>query len=93
MGRRPAYTTETCAKFSERPKADLLCQHSLKSLDPARFRCGTASFALQGPPVGYPLPKAAPKNGMYGPYMTIEISPKFEKRAKVSDADPFAGLI
>ena len=32
-------------------------------------------------------------NGVYGPFMTIEISPRFERRAEVIDADPFPGFI
>ena len=32
-------------------------------------------------------------NGVYGPYMTIEISPKFERRVETTAADPFAGFI
>jgi hypothetical protein len=32
-------------------------------------------------------------NGVYGPYMTIEISPEFEKRVETTAADPFAGFI
>ena len=31
-------------------------------------------------------------NGVSGPYMTIEISPGFERRVEVIDADPFAGF-
>jgi hypothetical protein len=36
----------------------------------------------KAPPLDYSLSEAAEKNGVYGPFMTIEISPKFEKRAK-----------
>ena len=32
------------------------------------------------------------KNGVYGPFMSIEISPRFERRVEVIDADPFADL-
>jgi hypothetical protein len=32
-------------------------------------------------------------NDAYGPYMTVEISPKFDRRMEVIDADPFAGFI
>ena len=32
-------------------------------------------------------------NGVYGPYMTIEISPRFERRAEIIDANPLEGFI
>jgi hypothetical protein len=32
-------------------------------------------------------------NGVYGPYMTIEISPRFEKRLAPDDSDPFADFV
>lgn len=32
-------------------------------------------------------------NGVHGPYMTIEISPRYERRVEVIDADPFAGFL
>ncbi len=31
-------------------------------------------------------------NGAYGPFMTIEISPRFEKRLTSRDPDPFANF-
>jgi hypothetical protein len=32
-------------------------------------------------------------NGAYGPYMTIEISPRFEKRLASDTSDPFADFV
>jgi hypothetical protein len=32
-------------------------------------------------------------NGVYGPYMTIEIPLRYERRMEMIDTDPFAGFI